>query len=84
MPRASGIRFVADGRLRWGAAGASGAGAGGLGAQLAELAGAQVAHDEPALGFGVGQEMHVYLVGAELSGDRCCGVVADMALATDG
>ena len=42
-------------------------GLGGLGAQCAELAGAQVAGEQAALRLGLGQEVHVHLVGAELS-----------------
>src|SRR5262245_25374533 len=41
-------------------------GDGGLGAKLAEVAGTQVAGDEAALRLGLGQEVDVHLVGAQL------------------
>src|SRR4249919_337883 len=59
------------GRLRmsrpWGPPRASVArGSGGLGAELTELAGAQIAGNEAALRLGLGQEVYVDLVGAQL------------------
>src|SRR5262245_49018426 len=47
-------------------------GYGGLGAKLAELAGTQVAGDQAALRLGLGQEVDVHLVGAQL-----CATLAD-------